>query len=703
MKTDRFCLLLILFFVASFAGVISPLRGEKMKEKDEYIARLAEEADRMELPLAGVEGNPPVNPEHFSRRLYPGGEAVSLTRDLRRLRMVRQSFTAGEMLLTGMSLDVRTFTGGVGCHSFRFRISDAATGRVLREGFLREEGEGKRAKLHAHFRSLYSMEERKYTLDIYRAFPPRRGALQLKVVHDKGSGGSLTINGHKKKGVLMVTLHGIKAFRFKKEEVKLPAKKMKNPFSHKKYFLYPHREITGGVSLFLVERKTGKPLFMTPLLSDALGPERASLDAVGRVHKFIQDGVLLKPCIDGISEGGKTLTVSWRMEPGVSHYRVFRADSPGGPWRLAGKTPFFIFRDRGAEPGRVYWYRVQALKGDTTSIPSLPRRGYRTPGDVQGKDLYALLDKKNAPAEKPAGPGEKKLMEQQRAWLDRYHMNPFTLTIALFVARAYLGDGTITVLNTFDSYTTDTTRSRLYAVRPGKYAALLYSHKFFRIIEEGRGAAGNAIKVTFGTKGNFRQFKTTGLKVAGNHTCIAGDKGCSLVLPLKKKMGEMQLNLLLRPRTDRKNKIFYRVFRLRVNSEDAGTFYADGKGWYQLDIPARFNGCKKLKIEIFSENEISRGGGRGSLYIIKANLVAKKPGVLLKKRLIKNSILFTVPAGHVEYTSPAGETSLLPLFKAAGIATEYFKNFNSWRSNTLLLSTSDGKLKSRIKKAWKNK
>jgi hypothetical protein len=69
----------------------------------------------------------------------------------------------------------------------------------------------------------------------------------------------------------------------------------------------------------------------------------------------------------------------------------------------------------------------------------------------------------------------------------------------------------------------------------------------------------------------------------------------------------------------------------------------------------------------------------------------------LIERLMKNAIAYAVPKGEEKMKDEYGHTVYVPYFEAIGLSTEYFKNYEKWENNTLMLSTSDSELKKRMK------
>ncbi len=100
-----------------------------------------------------------------------------------------------------------------------------------------------------------------------------------------------------------------------------------------------------------------------------------------------------------------------------------------------------------------------------------------------------------------------------------------------------------------------------------------------------------------------------------------------------------------------------------------------------------------------------------AIYFIKKNnyvvkLETKKPFELLKtcsydmelvQKLLLNAIAFGVQDGIIEITDDEGYTAQLPLYQSIGIATTYFKEYKNWAGNTILWSTSNKEIKTKMK------
>lgn len=83
---------------------------------------------------------------------------------------------------------------------------------------------------------------------------------------------------------------------------------------------------------------------------------------------------------DGSSPEGVSL--SWTPEGrGEASYRVFRSDSPDGPYAQIAEPPLCSYLDASAEPGRPYFYTIQAVSPLGSESPiSNHDSGYRALG-----------------------------------------------------------------------------------------------------------------------------------------------------------------------------------------------------------------------------------------------------------------------------------------------------------------------------------
>jgi hypothetical protein len=71
----------------------------------------------------------------------------------------------------------------------------------------------------------------------------------------------------------------------------------------------------------------------------------------------------------------------------------------------------------------------------------------------------------------------------------------------------------------------------------------------------------------------------------------------------------------------------------------------------------------------------------------------------LLPRVIDNAILFCIRSGEKEMKEPDGRIRYAPCFEAVGMSTEYIRDYEKWRSSTIVFATSDEDLYRRIREA----
>ncbi len=74
-------------------------------------------------------------------------------------------------------------------------------------------------------------------------------------------------------------------------------------------------------------------------------------------------------------------------------------------------------------------------------------------------------------------------------------------------------------------------------------------------------------------------------------------------------------------------------------------------------------------------------------------------GDKIGKRLLNNAVTYCIYTGIKEFTGSDGITYFLHSYEAVGLSTEYYKNCREWRSNTIMLGSSNKKIKEMMREA----
>lgn len=69
----------------------------------------------------------------------------------------------------------------------------------------------------------------------------------------------------------------------------------------------------------------------------------------------------------------------------------------------------------------------------------------------------------------------------------------------------------------------------------------------------------------------------------------------------------------------------------------------------------------------------------------------------LLPRVIKNGVIFCIPSGEKEIKEPDGRIRFIPNFEAVAMGTEYTRDYEYWKSNSIFFATSDEEIYKKIK------
>ncbi|OHD70391.1 MAG: hypothetical protein A2W19_16465 [Spirochaetes bacterium RBG_16_49_21] len=69
----------------------------------------------------------------------------------------------------------------------------------------------------------------------------------------------------------------------------------------------------------------------------------------------------------------------------------------------------------------------------------------------------------------------------------------------------------------------------------------------------------------------------------------------------------------------------------------------------------------------------------------------------LLPRVIKNAVIFCIPSGEKEIKEPDGRCRYIPNLEAVALGTEYIRDYEYWKSNTIFFATSDDEIYKRIR------
>jgi|GEM_PF-3209817 len=623
------------------------------------------------------------------------GTKILTTKDIRRLKAVEQIFWCSRALLTGISLRGYTFGERVTSAAYRFQLKDGASGLVIREGFLSPEQEGNHVTVRAGFPPCFNRGRRKFIISIFSSFPFTSSPLFLeKRKKERGGGGSLFVNSKKQSGSLVYRLHGAEALEIVKDKgilSRYTREALSRRFQHF-LFLFANR-------LILYDPLKEKILYTTYTSIDGVPRAAAFSEAALRLKNFLKGEKQKIPVIDGVTSGQREITISWTSPQRMRGFRIFRSTTLAEGYRMIGQVFSTMYRDSSTVRGQKYWYRVQGVRKGYGGEMSLPRDGYTAPRKVKGKDVYAMIDKKTSSSEFFITAAAKKTAEEHRRFLTPHYLGSLKMSLVLFLARGYLKNTKMYILNDFDSTQLDWEGKTFYGINRKRLITSFYSENFFRILGEGASSTGLRESIVINEETETERYAFRGFAPPKKWGMVNEGDTVKLTIPCKTSGERMRINLLLKPLLNPSRGIYFRTCRVRVNNISLGRIFSDRGGWYSIIIPKNFPHRGTLDIGFDFRNVLQQKNLRRAFLFMKITLSTFPQKPVLKKRLTENAVFFNLPAGEVEVMEKTGETMLVPLFKAAGVVTEYSKNYKEWRAQTLLISTSDEKLKGEIRKA----
>ena len=71
---------------------------------------------------------------------------------------------------------------------------------------------------------------------------------------------------------------------------------------------------------------------------------------------------LSTPSIKKLTPGTKKVTVSWNKISGANGYKLYRATSRSGSYKLVKTTSSTSFTDRSLKKGKKYYYKLKAYR-----------------------------------------------------------------------------------------------------------------------------------------------------------------------------------------------------------------------------------------------------------------------------------------------------------------------------------------------------
>lgn len=170
------------------------------------------------------------------------------------------------------------------------------------------------------------------------------------------------------------------------------------------------------------------------------------------------------------------------------NYTILRSFKKNGPYKAIDDISGSEYVDNDIEPGVKYWYiLVNSGKykiGDTVAkVPSghKPVSGHSLVKRPRSMNLNSVINSRNKKKPSNITSADKRYIN----FLEPYYMNYFKLNLILFLAKPYVSNGRLTVLEGFIDYSAYRESKKLIMFGPDySYAVLFQPGKMFRMMKK---------------------------------------------------------------------------------------------------------------------------------------------------------------------------------------------------------------------------
>jgi hypothetical protein len=251
-----------------------------------------------------------------------------------------------------------------------------------------------------------------------------------------------------------------------------------------------------------------------------------------------------------------------------------------------------------------------------------------------------------------------------------------------------------------DNYSLDYRNSQVFLVKNNCCIIRFYSKRLFRL-REGSMPLHNIIsEISFGAKGGADSFSPAGFDTPAADFRWNRDTEASITVPVTAAGSGLYVDMLLTP-LDTGNGYPHEKMNVSSGGRPVGSIAVTKHGKYRVTVSPDLVKNGTLKLDFSFPGASLRSGSKHSVAFSSIHISRKVLPVDLFSRLMQNAIYFCVYEQDRPITQKDGTIRYLPSFQAVGMSTEYYRDCRNWKSNTIMISTSDEKLMSEMKKARK--
>ena len=689
-------ILIVCAVVTTAAGkkiTVVPLYGEDMELTQQVVAHLSDNFSSLGLTVRELPKNLNfrVDISHEGDKINAGSNEKIMP--VRYGVSPKSSFTSTKNQLSGIRLRVTAY-GVIPKVSYYLYVMDNSTSSVIREAKIPITEKDGIQEVNAVFVPIANSKNKSYTFTIVQAGIERDDIIGV-------SANPQPANENKDIGSLKNIMNFSPLYaEFVITDTEKNKRRDINYFPSADCVVFAgvsHANDTPLLALYVYSTDKKALIFSAAEASDKAAEQPlAAISAALAEHTVaaLSDNklpdLLVEPTM-GTSE--QSIFISWK--PVIKDYkaRIFRSARISGPYSIIGTSNSSSYIDQTAEPGQLYWYKVQPFNEQVNGVFSQAAPGYR-------KIIIKKTDAQKMQADKRLTPPQEKTAAAQKAARDEIafikdqYMNSVRLSVMMTFGKSYIDSGVVSVFENMPLSSLDLRKREIYLLHND--ALIDFSNrKLFTFRESTMPLQSYLIaRAVFGTAGNAGQYSPVGFTDPPQQDLRWNETDSpSLEFNVGKPASDLFVDMLLAPPWADEPYTCKKV-EVLANEISVGCVTITGRGIYRVTVPAELvaNGQLKLTLKVSGATNSER------IAFYSVSVSRKILQKDLFSRLIDNGLSFCSYTNDVPILQNDGTIRYLPKLSAIGMATEYYKNNKGWKNETLVFTTSDNSLIDNVKK-----
>ena len=690
------CSIVIFYAAITIAAgkkiTVVPLYGEDMKLTEQAVTYLS--ASFSSLGLTVKELSPNIN---FKVDMSFEGDKINIDSNEKFLPVrygvsPESNFTSTKNWLSGLRLRISAY-GVIPKTSYYLYIMDNSTSSIIREAKIPVTKKDGIQETNAVFEPIANSKNKSYTFTIVQAGIERDDIIGVSVNPEP-------TNENKDIGTLKNIMNFSPLYAgFAVTDTEKNRQRDISYLSSADYVVFT--DVSSANNTTLLSLNVYSTDKKTLVFSAVEAPDKTEgLQAISavlaeRTVTALSDNKLpdlfVEPTM-GTSE--QSVFISWK--PVLNDYKakIYRSVRMSGPYSIIGTSNSSSYIDHTADPGQLYWYKVQPFNEQVNGIPSQAAPGYRKL-TIKKTDIQKFqAAKKLTPPQEKTAAGQKAARDEIIFIKDQY-MNSTKLSVMMTFGKSYIDTGIVSIFENFSSSSFDFRKREIYLLHND--ALIDFINKKIFTLRESTMPLKNylIVNVDFGASGNANQYSPVGFTNPPQQDLRWNETDSpSLEFSVGKPASELFVDMQLappwaeEPYTCKKVEVF-------ANEISAGCVTVTGKGIYRATVPAELVTGERLKLTF----KVSGATNSEKLAFYSISVSRKYLQQDLFSRLVDNGVFFCFYKNDAPVLQNDGTIKYVPQLSAVGMATEYYKNNKTWKNETLVFTTSDNSLIDNVKKA----